>query len=77
VKWLARLQLALSVFKTLKEGQKKFPPLLLCPICSKRTAWITEAHVWGCDNGHRFEVKYHATQPGDKLARDYRGETEI
>lgn len=67
-------KIALDVLKTSVEGMKKFPPLMLCPICSGRTKWIDQGHVWGCDKGHRFSVEFHASGPPDKLAKDYEGE---
>jgi hypothetical protein len=42
---------------------KKFPPLVFCPVCQRRTHWIEQGHVWGCPAGHRFSVDYHAGPP--------------
>lgn len=67
-KALGRIEAAFGVIKV--PNLKTFPPMVICPICSRRTMWIEQGHVWGCPQGHRFTVNYKADSPPPRMPGD-------
>lgn len=70
MKFLDKVKLAGEILLATAKQSDKFPPLLLCPVCQRRTRWIEQGRRWGCVAGHFFTVTLGSSEPLPRLPGD-------
>jgi len=73
---LERLKLAAQIVRAGGEAAKFFPPMVICPICSRQLRWIEQGARYGCAAGHQFTLtaRHNEVSPRLPNSGDHHGE---
>ncbi|MBA3762236.1 MAG: hypothetical protein H0X04_02685 [Chthoniobacterales bacterium] len=67
---LERLKLAAQIVKTGADAAKFFPPMVICPVCSRQLRWIEQGARYGCAAGHQFTLTARHNAPSQRLPNE-------
>ncbi|MBA2706310.1 MAG: hypothetical protein H0U59_00715 [Gemmatimonadaceae bacterium] len=67
---LERLKLAAQIVKTGADAAKFFPPMIICPVCSRQLRWIEQGARYGCAAGHQFTLTARHNAPSQRLPNE-------
>ncbi len=69
MKLFERLKLAAGIVKAGADAAKFFPPMVICPVCSRQLRWIKQGERYGCKAGHQFTLTARHDAPSAPLPR--------
>ncbi len=67
MKLFERLKLAAGIVKAGADAAKFFPPMVICPVCSRQLRWIKQGERYGCKAGHQFTLTARHDVPPPSL----------